>query len=391
MKIYQLWEFNPWLFSGSDQLVGQFFSELSTELQLRDLDKIGKAWEEYGDALTGGQSQVGSLGAIMKLIGRCLRRRQRGATGSRDRIRNILQRRTKPIVVVLDDVDRLSTSEIRAIFRLVRLTANFPNLIYIVVCDRLHVERALEEKGLLGRDYLKKIIQFPYDLPELPRQRFRGQILGTINDVLRSDQHSYPVGSKIASGVRDRIIQPLVVNMRDLRQYAASLHGTLVSVDGRVALDDLLALEATRLFMPDVFMRLPGALNTLTFRPTELEREVEVQEYIENRSEQVDAKAISRLVDRCKEAVDELIKLAGNSGEVAEGLVDELFPAASGIRHLSDEEVNKRVLEMFTNPNEHGEKQLKEGRVAHHEVLRFYLERVASGDLRAVPRGRAGI
>ncbi len=53
----------------------------------------------------------------------------------------------KPIVIVLDDIDRLSTNEIREVFKLVRLTASFPNIIYVLAFDRLRVELALQEQG----------------------------------------------------------------------------------------------------------------------------------------------------------------------------------------------------------------------------------------------------
>ena len=46
-------DFNPWMFSGAEQLVERFFAELSNELKLRDLAKVGKAFEDYGDAFTG--------------------------------------------------------------------------------------------------------------------------------------------------------------------------------------------------------------------------------------------------------------------------------------------------------------------------------------------------
>ena len=41
-------DFNPWLFSGTDELVGRFFSELSAELRLRNLFDLGIALEDYG-------------------------------------------------------------------------------------------------------------------------------------------------------------------------------------------------------------------------------------------------------------------------------------------------------------------------------------------------------
>ena len=46
-------DFNPWMFSGAEQLVERFFAELSAELNLRKLNELGEALDEYGTALTG--------------------------------------------------------------------------------------------------------------------------------------------------------------------------------------------------------------------------------------------------------------------------------------------------------------------------------------------------
>lgn len=167
--------FNPWMFSGAEQLVERFFAELSDQLKLRDFRELGNALEEYGAVLTG------RLGFLFRLTGIFLRRRYPGLSGHRQKIKEALAKQNKPIVVVVDDVDRLSGSETRDIFKLVRLTASFPNIVYIVACDRQRVETALHDDGVDGRDYLGKIIQLPFDLPEIPRQLFKNQTLESIS------------------------------------------------------------------------------------------------------------------------------------------------------------------------------------------------------------------
>ena len=108
-------------------------------------------------------------GADRRSVGKILQRRKEGVGGRRARLEKAASfDLTKPIVVVLDDIDRLSTSEIRDVFKLVRLTANFPNIIYIVAFDRNRVEEALAEQGVPGRDYLEKILQVAIDLPVVP-------------------------------------------------------------------------------------------------------------------------------------------------------------------------------------------------------------------------------
>ena len=171
-------DFNPWLFSGAEQLVERFFAELSAELNLRDLRAVGKALEDYGGALSG------KVGATVKVAGVRLRRREGGTSGRRKTVASTLRKRDKPIVAVLDDIDRLSAPEVREVFKLLRLTASFPNIIYIVLCDRQRAEEALSEQGLPGRDYLEKIIQWSFDLPEVPRHLLAGQLTEAIENAL---------------------------------------------------------------------------------------------------------------------------------------------------------------------------------------------------------------
>ena len=47
-------DFNPWMFSGADQLVESFFLEVAAQLGMRrGLADLGKAFEAYGDLFAG--------------------------------------------------------------------------------------------------------------------------------------------------------------------------------------------------------------------------------------------------------------------------------------------------------------------------------------------------
>jgi predicted KAP-like P-loop ATPase len=140
-------EFNPWMFSGAEQLVESFFIELAAQLKIRpDLGNIAKDVEEYGETFSGlgwlpivGPWIERGRGAI-KILAKILERRREGVGARRAKLEKALASLANPIIVFLDDIDRLSTSEIRHIFKLVRLTASFPNIVYIVAFDRLRVE-----------------------------------------------------------------------------------------------------------------------------------------------------------------------------------------------------------------------------------------------------------
>src|SRR5581483_4408670 len=71
-----------------------------------------------------------------------------------------------PLMIVMDDVDRLTKEEVRLLFQLIKANADFPRVVYFLLFDRGVVERALDgEGGSSGRDYMEKIVQAGFDLP----------------------------------------------------------------------------------------------------------------------------------------------------------------------------------------------------------------------------------
>ncbi len=278
---YPVLEFNPWLFSDTDELVQSFFSELAEQLRLESgkLNTIADKLEHYGDVIAPLQvlpvvgawvgRASGAIHAVKKLRGKG----QGGVASLRNDIDNSLRELETPIVVVVDDVDRLQSNEIRDVFKLVRLTANFPNMIYLVAFDRARVETALAEDGLPGREYLEKIVQITFDLPAIPDSAIRTQIVEAILETLNSVEDAGTLDTSLWPDVFEEIIRPLIRHMRDVRRFAASLRSAVNSLDGHVELVDVLALEAIRVYLPDVFLAmsqnqpaLPHLRTTLTSR-----------------------------------------------------------------------------------------------------------------------------
>jgi predicted KAP-like P-loop ATPase len=177
-------EFNPWLFSGTEQLVATFFEEISAQLRLKKgrLEALADQLESYGEALSPLRfvpvvgpwlDRVGTGGAALgRLLGRRSKRHS-SVSALRKDIETQLRKLDHPLLVVVDDLDRLTTTEIRDTFELVRLTANFPNVVYLLAFDRHRVESALADDGLDGRAYLEKILQVAYELPAVPDEALR--------------------------------------------------------------------------------------------------------------------------------------------------------------------------------------------------------------------------
>lgn len=353
-------DFNPWMFSGAEQLVESFFIELAAQLKVRPgLADVASDLADYGESFSGltwlplvGPWIDRGRGAA-KILSKMLQRRREGVSGRRAKLEMALTSLDRPILVVVDDIDRLSTSEIRDVFKLVRLTASFPNIIYVVAFDRMRVEQALAEQGIPGRDYLEKILQVAIDLPAVPHEALNGQIFAAIDGALSDLSDPGPFDAEAWPDLFMEVIRPLVRNMRDVRRYAASIHGTVEALGGQIALADVLTLEAIRVFLPDVFSRLSGAVEGLTTPSGHF-------------------RGGGGDPPHLKAAVEALLEASGPQRDAVRSLITRLFPA--GQRHVGGSSYGPDWQKSW----------LRDRRVAHEQILRLYLERVAGDQLQAL-------
>jgi len=349
--------FNPWMFSGAEQLVASFFIELAAQLKLRPgLAGIADDLEDYGEGFSGliWLPLVGPWiergRGVGKLLTKMLQRRKEGVGARRDKLRKALVELGKPIVVVIDDIDRLSTNEIRDVFKLVRLTANFPNVIYVLAFDRRRVEDALDDQGISGRDYLEKILQVAVDLPAVQPDVLNRQVFGAIDAVFDGIDNIGPFDQDAWPDVYMEVIRPLLRNMRDVRRYAVAVHGTVRELAGQVEQVDVLGLEAIRVFLPHVFAELHSSINGLTSTHNGFG---------------------SRDDPRLQAQVERLVETAGAHAEVVRSMIRRMFLAGS--RHVGG----------MSYGGDWKRRWLRDRRVAHEDILRLYLERVAGEGLQA--------
>lgn len=266
-------DFNPWMFSGSDQLVAFFFTQIGAELKVKNESRLGTIADwlgQYAGILKPaakliplpGASAVGEAVAagIIGLAGTTSA--DRSVQEVKDDITKALSKLEEPIVVVIDDIDRLTKIEIREIFKLVRLTASFPNIIYLLAFDRERVEQALSEDGISGRAYLEKIVLLSFDVPQASEKLLRSRAITELGRVLSPIKNATLDEDRWTSAYSE-VIEPLLSNIRDVTRYAISAKQTIKDLGDKVDPVDLLAMEALRVFRPEIFQRLPKLRNEL--------------------------------------------------------------------------------------------------------------------------------
>ena len=88
------------------------------------------------------------------------------------------------IIVILDDIDRLTNSEIAQVFTLVKSLADFDNFIYILSFDELIVTKALNSLNSEYKDdFIDKIINIPINIPKISESKIEELIRANIKPI----------------------------------------------------------------------------------------------------------------------------------------------------------------------------------------------------------------
>ena len=263
-------QFNPWMFSGTEALVGSFFEEIGKELNKRDstFKAVAEKFARYGRlflplaSLAGAGSAVtAAVDAVEGLIS------GPSVLEQREELRSMLEKLERRLVVVIDDVDRLRPQEVLDIVRLVRLVGDFPNTLYLLAFDRGRVEEYLGEgKPDRGRDYLEKIVQVTHDVPAARRSdvtRIFVDDLQRLVDVVPTG----PLDTGDWQNIFSFVIEPLLVTPRSVRRLLASLSMTMRQVGEEVAMADLIGVEAIRVLRPTMFEAVVSVADHLSIEP----------------------------------------------------------------------------------------------------------------------------
>lgn len=169
-------EFNPWMSSTPEQVTSDFFASLHNQLadKYPELSSPIKQYAKYLSSVS------------LRLPGLALRFSSFFSEKSLLERKKVLsdkfEKLGKKIVVIIDDVDRLESSEVFEVLRLIRNTADLKNVIYLVAFDKEYVVSILKEKNIDDPiAYLEKIFQVEIRLPMVSSERIMSTLTKELN------------------------------------------------------------------------------------------------------------------------------------------------------------------------------------------------------------------
>uniref|UniRef100_UPI0023F7F4A5 KAP family P-loop NTPase fold protein n=1 Tax=Phocaeicola salanitronis TaxID=376805 RepID=UPI0023F7F4A5 len=291
--------FEPWKSDTSDSIVKGFFAMLRDELS-NYIPNISSTIDQYVELLLDEES-----GKPLKIIGKSLHGIFNEDKNPYELIKEILERTKHKTVVFIDDIDRLNAAEIKEVLRLIRNTANFPYIQFIVAYDKNYVCEVLKNNGINTPErYLEKFFNVEMALPKSEERVICNELLtriqGTINaiwgvegdDLKITNMVYYRPDDPTNSIINNNLVTQVLFTVRDVIRFHNSFYLLAKAykdqkLENEVCFQDLFFLELLRYRYLDIYTILcnkPFVLLQLSDYVFSLNEDYEktLQEYLGN-------------------------------------------------------------------------------------------------------------
>ena len=282
-------DFSPWNYSDKNDLISLFFQSLKSKFDLegnilskvvssvpfigkflnsklvlkgkeKSKQEIGEALSNYADVLDAlsfvplvGPGLAKWLKAVAKAKGNNLMKTPDLDT-AKENLEKKLKENNQKIIIVIDDIDRLANTQIRDIFQLVKQVADFPNIIYILSMDREVVSRALEEVHKIdGNQYLEKIIQLPFEIPELSKSKLKCIFLSKLDKIIKEFSCDIIWQPGYWYNIFENCIKPYIKNLRDVNRVINTFSFRYGMLYKETSLEDLIAITTIEVLDPKLY------------------------------------------------------------------------------------------------------------------------------------------
>lgn len=153
-------DFKPWLCDNASSLISEFFRQLAEEIVV-DIslhDDIIK----YGNVLSSQAIKLATGIQTPPLFSS----RESSLKRQHDRIQEKLNANPQLIIVTIDDLDRLEKEEVMAVLKIIRDTADFPNVFYVTASEHTYLFNVLKVSNIDDPDrFIEKFFNLHFYLP----------------------------------------------------------------------------------------------------------------------------------------------------------------------------------------------------------------------------------
>lgn len=322
-------EYNPWLAGKSESLIQDFLLQFSAKLQLGSSTeaalKASKQLVAYSSLFSVAklipgaepwaslvEQAVSATGSATKQIAEL---KELDLIGKKKKVTSAINKLNSSIVVVIDDIDRLTPSETFEVLRLVKAVADFPGTSFLLAFDARYLTSVLSKNGIENSaEYINKVIQLRVPLPLISD----GDLL-RLAEIELSKFDSAKV-LEVFENDRDRLgwiyhhyFKRLVKSPRDIKRTFNHLRFVHNQIEGQVCFADLFSLSILAARANQVYENIKKV------------PEAYLGSSLSN--DGLISKKRSEIVDELEKARDGMLEvMEPHEARLIKGLIAELFP-----------------------------------------------------------------
>lgn len=258
-KSFQVVDFNPWACTDANIVIADFFNTLKAYFPKSDKELLHDI-NHYVRLLTDADILPKPISALTGFGGVS----SNSLTSLKTQIEERLKRANNRYAIIIDDLDRLQQDELFEILRLIRITASFSNIVFVVTYDRHHIQSMLQQYGISeGLQYVKKIFNTevilpgvePYTLPMMLKEEIE-KLLGDNSQIPAVIDEA--IFHKSSFETYDLLCY--LKNFRDVKRFAMAFAANATTVEnyspGEFSFPDFFWLEILRYIDYDTYSTL---------------------------------------------------------------------------------------------------------------------------------------
>lgn len=248
-KDFEIFDFNPWLYNKTKNLLNAFYFELEKKInKLFLFSSLSNSLKKFVR-----QISISSPQSILKLD---LLNKNESVFELKKNIETKLYKTNKKYLIIIDDIDRMQEKNILQIFKLIKLNSNLKNIIFLVSFDPIIIQNILKNKLIIEPDYLEKFIQMSIELPKAEETVIKKYLFNEIENVFKEigvDEDKISKFFMSFNTFYKILLYKYFRTYRHAKRYIFALQTSLPLIHKEIKLFDYFLLEIIRQNYPDIY------------------------------------------------------------------------------------------------------------------------------------------